>query len=177
MARRDYVGAGIVVHWDSDRCAHSERCFRGSPGVFDPQGRPWVDPDGAAVDEVAATIDTCPSGALSYSRTDGGEHGRRGYALGADPSAATAEDEDAATFRSHGTTGAGAEVVVTPRRNGPLVVTGPVELVEPDGTRVTESKLFLCRCGGSATKPRCDGSHKRNGFEAPGEEPPARSAR
>ncbi|MGC8476406.1 MAG: CDGSH iron-sulfur domain-containing protein [Acetobacteraceae bacterium] len=28
-------------------------------------------------------------------------------------------------------------------------------------------KLALCRCGASADKPLCDGSHKRLGFTAP----------
>ena len=60
-------------------------------------------------------------------------------------------------------------VTITPRENGPLVITGSVEVTAPDGTTSeTEDRLFLCRCGGSATKPICDGTHKRNGFQAPG---------
>lgn len=180
MANRDYVGTGIVVHWDSDRCAHSERCFRGSPAVFDPQARPWVQPDGAPVDDLAATIDTCPSGALSYTRTDGHPNGRRGYEAGADPASAIVPDTAAVAAEPEVPEAPevprSREVRVTARRNGPLVVTGPVVLVGPDGSEVVESRLFLCRCGGSSTKPRCDGSHKRNGFQAPGEEPTSRSA-
>lgn len=61
---------------------------------------------------------------------------------------------------------------VTPRHNGPVVVEGEIILVAPDGT-VTEcsGRTFLCRCGASATKPRCDGTHKRIGFSAPGVAP------
>lgn len=92
MATRDYVGTGITVHWDSARCIHSGRCVAGSPTVFDPKAQPWVDPHGASASAIAATIDTCPSGALSYTRTDGEANGRRGYAAGADPSAAIAAD-------------------------------------------------------------------------------------
>lgn len=65
---------------------------------------------------------------------------------------------------------------VTPRRNGPLVIEGLVRLVSDDGSAETTERLFLCRCGQSAIKPRCDGTHKRVGFTADGEEPPPRSA-
>jgi uncharacterized Fe-S cluster protein YjdI/CDGSH-type Zn-finger protein len=184
MTTRDYEGDGIVVHWDSERCLHSERCFTGAPTVFDPQARPWVQPDGLDADALAAVIDTCPSAALTYTRTDGGEHGRRGYAAGADPSPALVPD----ATPDHGgpTTGASAgiggsvdtsgAVSITPRRNGPLMVQGPVTLTAPDGSTTVEERVFLCRCGHSATKPRCDGTHKRIGFEAPGVVPTSRSA-
>lgn len=92
MATRDYEGDGIVVHWISERCQHSGNCVKGSPTVFDSQAKPWVQPSAATADEIAATIDTCPSGALSYTRTDGAAHGRRGYAAGADPTTAQAAD-------------------------------------------------------------------------------------
>jgi CDGSH-type Zn-finger protein len=58
---------------------------------------------------------------------------------------------------------------ITPRQDGPFVVEGTISLVGPDGTAVEHTgRTFLCRCGGSADKPLCDGSHKRNGFTAPG---------
>ena len=65
-------------------------------------------------------------------------------------------------------------VSVTPRANGPLVVDGPVTLVGPDGSSEVVERLFLCRCGHSADKPRCDGTHKRIGFQAAGVPPPER---
>jgi len=61
-----------------------------------------------------------------------------------------------------------AEVRVTPRQDGPVVIEGPVLLTRPDGTTEQVDRLFLCRCGRSADKPRCDGSHKRDAFAAPG---------
>jgi len=51
------------------------------------------------------------------------------------------------------------------RKNGPYLVTGPCELTDHEGNRFEVTEDFvLCRCGGSRTKPFCDGSHKRNGF-------------
>ena len=158
MALRSYEGDGIVVHWDSDRCAHSQRCVNGAPSVFDWDARPWVTLDGAAADDVAAVIDTCPSGALSYTRTDGAPNGRRGRAVGDDPTASTRSD-----------IAAGSELPsVTPLRNGPLAVRGPITLADPDGTLKVLQHARLCRCGQSASKPICDGSHARVGFIAEG---------
>jgi CDGSH-type Zn-finger protein len=54
------------------------------------------------------------------------------------------------------------------RRNGPYLVTGPCELTDHEGNRIEVTENFvLCRCGGSETKPFCDGTHKRNGFRDP----------
>lgn len=54
-------------------------------------------------------------------------------------------------------------------RLGPLAVHGPVTLVDADGHElfIEEGRsVALCRCGHSATKPFCDSSHKRVGFES-----------
>lgn len=61
-----------------------------------------------------------------------------------------------------------AEVVITPQPNGPYLVRGPVKLVDPDGKEFEHSgeTLALCRCGASAKKPFCDGSHRNIGFQA-----------
>ncbi len=60
-------------------------------------------------------------------------------------------------------------VVITPYRDGPLLVRGPVELTMSDGTaiRVDRDPIALCRCGKSRTRPFCDGTHKLSGFRAP----------
>ena len=65
-------------------------------------------------------------------------------------------------------------VRVTPRANGPVLVEGAFLLTAPDGTVTLEERLYLCRCGRSADKPRCDGTHKHVGFEAPGVPPTGR---
>lgn len=73
MARpRTYSGAAIEVAFDAGRCIHSRNCYLRLSRVFDPDRRPWVDPDAAPAEEIAAMIRTCPSGALSFRRLDGG---------------------------------------------------------------------------------------------------------
>ena len=43
----------------------------------------------------------------------------------------------------------------------------PVTLIDADGNQYAHEENFvLCRCGGSQTKPFCDGTHKTNGFTA-----------
>ena len=81
MAVRDYEGNGIIVHWNAEVCTHSARCVAGAPEVFDTAKRPWVTATARTADDLAAVIDTCPSGALSYTRTDGVAHGRRGHGV------------------------------------------------------------------------------------------------
>ncbi|WZU03104.1 (4Fe-4S)-binding protein [Erysipelothrix sp. D19-032] len=49
---------------------HSGVCVRGLHDVFDTNRRPWILADNAPADEIAALIDSCPSGALKYIRKD-----------------------------------------------------------------------------------------------------------
>ena len=59
------------------------------------------------------------------------------------------------------------DVTVAPQHNGPLHVSGNLELVSGTGrtiNRVTD--VYLCRCGHSANKPYCDGTHAKIGFQA-----------
>jgi CDGSH-type Zn-finger protein/uncharacterized Fe-S cluster protein YjdI len=58
---------------------------------------------------------------------------------------------------------------IAPATNGPLLTSGSVEVVTGTGKTVnrTTSAAF-CRCGNSADKPYCDGTHVRTGFKAPG---------
>jgi CDGSH-type Zn-finger protein len=60
----------------------------------------------------------------------------------------------------------GGHVTVTPYPDGPLLLRGDFELRHPDGTPVEteQATVALCRCGGSAVKPFCDGTHKVIGF-------------
>ena len=65
---------------------------------------------------------------------------------------------------------AGPGAVITPYPDGPLIVRGRFVITGPDGQPVPAGRktVALCRCGKSANKPFCDGSHTRTGFRAPG---------
>ena len=55
------------------------------------------------------------------------------------------------------------------RQNGPYLVDGEdVTLVDWNGNayQIAKRPFALCRCGGSTTKPFCDGTHSRTGFQA-----------
>jgi CDGSH-type Zn-finger protein len=52
-------------------------------------------------------------------------------------------------------------------QNGPLEVTGIFTIKGPDGKPIdAPNPAYLCRCGGSANKPFCDGTHNVNGFHS-----------
>lgn len=141
MAKQhSYPGRHLTVTYELNRCIHAAECVHGLPSVFDPAAKPWVNPDAASADEVAAVVQRCPTGALQYTRTDGGP-------AEAPPALNT--------------------VTVAP--NGPLYVHGQVALAptaEADPT--PETRAALCRCGASAHKPYCDNSHLKAGFADPG---------
>lgn len=63
-----------------------------------------------------------------------------------------------------------AEVEIKARENGPYKVSGPITLIDADGNRYDlpggGEPIALCRCGGSTTKPFCDGTHSKIGFQA-----------
>ena len=56
-------------------------------------------------------------------------------------------------------------VTIKIRDNGPYVVEGDFQLVDAQGNPVPIVKRVLCRCGGSTTKPFCDGTHSKIGFQ------------
>ena len=60
-------------------------------------------------------------------------------------------------------------VKITVRPNGPYLVEGEVELIDPAGNAIDTTgrpRIALCRCGASVTKPFCDGTHSKIGFQA-----------
>jgi CDGSH-type Zn-finger protein len=63
-----------------------------------------------------------------------------------------------------------ADVKITVRPNGPYLLEGAVTLVDAAGNPfplpANKPRIALCRCGGSANKPFCDGMHKKAGFKA-----------
>ncbi len=137
--RKSYVGKGITIFDNRALCSHAGYCTDGLKAVFRYGEEPWIDPDGAAVREAIATIEKCPSGALSYA-IDG--------------------VEAKAPERSP---------MVTVTKDGPYAVSGGIELMGVGfGEGASTEHYTLCRCGASKNKPFCDGSHWDAGFKDPG---------
>lgn len=135
--RKIYASDGIDVSFDPAKCIHAARCVAGSPEVFRPAERPWIQPANAAPEALAATIARCPTGALRYERRDGG------------PAEAVP-----------------SETSLTLQKDGPIFVRGPVPLVDGAGQSWEDAghRYALCRCGASGNKPYCDNTHKSLGF-------------
>jgi CDGSH-type Zn-finger protein/uncharacterized Fe-S cluster protein YjdI len=58
-------------------------------------------------------------------------------------------------------------LAIDPQVNGPLRVRGNLEIVSGTGRAVARvTSAYLCRCGGSANKPFCDGTHTKIGFRS-----------
>lgn len=136
---KHYSNGDITVVWKPDTCIHSALCWRNLLTVFDPRKRPWINMEGADTEAIIAQVDKCPSGALSWYRSDDNQ-----------PAPEQVEVETI--------------VEVTP--NGPLMVYGNIRIKTADGQETTQHKVTaFCRCGASGNKPYCDGSHRKIGFE------------
>ena len=148
--KRTYAIDEIEVHWDSDRCIHTGWCWKDLNEVFNVDKRPWIQLDAGKVDEIVQVIEKCPSGALSYTRLDGGDQ----------------EEVD-------------VPASIIPWPNGPYFVRGSFSVQDRHGaTFDTAPRAALCRCGQSKNHPFCDLSHRDAGFKnyprvggATGEEP------
>ncbi len=63
-------------------------------------------------------------------------------------------------------------IKIMPKPNGPYLVTGDLgelQLADINGNKYDISgkqTIALCRCGASTTKPFCDGTHSKIGFQA-----------
>jgi len=136
--RKEFANDEIAVVWEPAYCIHVANCLSGLPDVFDATRRPWVEPDLASPDEIAEVVMTCPTGALHFRRLDGGPD----------------EPEPEQT-------------TLEVRPNGPIYVHGKVRIEDDDGNVIREdTRVALCRCGGSENKPFCDGTHRVIGFRS-----------
>lgn len=132
-----YTKDDLTVVWQPAKCSHSKKCFIGLSEVFNPNQRPWVQLDKSTAEEIIAQIKECPSGALSI---EGAE--------------SVAEEVKADTTK------------VTVTKGGPLLVEGELSIELANGEIVEKQGMTaLCRCGASANKPYCDGSHQKIEFD------------
>lgn len=135
---REYRTAQIAVQWRAERCIHSGRCIRALPRVFSPARRPWIVLENAPdADTVAEAVLTCPTGALHFTRLDGGPQETQPERL-----------------------------TIAEVRDGPLYVRGDVTVATEDGTVLRrDTRVALCRCGQSKHMPFCDNTHRAVGFK------------
>ena len=91
-------------------------------------------------ERLMAMVRLCPSGAMEYALEEGGD---------------SVEPE--------------LPLSVAVVRDGPLWVRGGIPIEGADGAEYeTRNRVTLCRCGASANKPYCDGTHAEIGFTDPG---------
>lgn len=132
--RKEYDNGQLTVVWKPGLCFHAKECVKGLPGVFDPDRKPWIQVDQATTEELMATIDKCPSGALSYYKSADG------------PSKTESSSELGLTVE-----------IMDP---GPILLKGKIQLTQADGSSENkEGVTALCRCGKTSNSPYCDGSH------------------
>lgn len=138
---KKYTNGEITIVWKPAICIHSTICWKratGLPEVFNPAERPWIKPEGAATDQLIEQVKKCPSGALSFYRNEEAEN----------------------------ITAVEAKSLVEALLNGPLLVYGNLTVKSKNGEETRNSKVTaFCRCGQSANKPYCDGSHIAIGFK------------
>ena len=131
-----YQKDDLTIVWEPGKCIHSGVCVQMLPGVYDPNAKPWIQPENASVKDLKAQIDKCPSGALTYELA--------GVESASDPD------------------GLPVEIM----ENGPALIKGKLVITHPDGrTEIKEKTTALCRCGASDNKPYCDGAHKKVDFQ------------
>jgi len=132
----DYQGADANIRWDGRLCIHVQECGRSADELFVGGRDPWGMPDAETSETVVDVVERCPTGALTYTRKDGG-----------------------------GSEVADKENRIMVANNGPLYVRGDLKIAgAADDMAGTKFRAALCRCGQSQNKPFCDGAHEKAGF-------------
>lgn len=106
-------------------------------------------------DATALRATLCRCGASAHKPYCDGSHGRIGFIASGEP----------ATVESAPLANRDGPLEVAPQANGPLKVSGSLEIVSGTGRTIKRTtEVYLCRCGASGNKPYCDGSHRKAGF-------------
>ncbi len=140
MLTKKYEKEGIKVVWKPELCYHSKNCTNGLPEVFKPSEKPWIQVDNASSERIINQVKRCPSGALSIESESG-------------------EIENLSS---------GSETEIETMKDGPVLVKGKLNLKVGGGESksLKQDRIALCRCGSSANKPFCDGTHSKIDFKA-----------
>ncbi len=118
MVERSYRTDKITVHWDSELCIHTAVCLNALPQVFNVEAKPWIAIEDASADEIAHAVEMCPTGALTYERTDG------------------APGEQVSS-----------QTTIVPWPNGPLMVRGEIAVRDAQGNLFTAGPRSLSMWG------------------------------
>jgi len=133
---KQYSNGEVTVVWKPDLCIHAAKCVQGLPQVFNSRAKPWIDVTGAETEAIINQVNKCPSGALSYFMNE-------------------AKTENVTEH----------ETIVEVTSNGPVMVYGNLSIKHSNGTETKKNKVTaFCRCGASANKPFCDGTHRKINF-------------
>jgi CDGSH-type Zn-finger protein len=130
-------GPRVTLLDQVDLCADARFCAA--------KGKAWLrverdDDESRAI--VIEESDLCPSGRYTAVELDGGVH-----EPALTPGIGLVEDPQAGV-------------------SGPLWVHGGIPVTAADGTAYpVRNRVTLCRCGASANKPFCDGTHIESGFD------------
>jgi len=134
-----YESDEITVRYDLKRCIHAKECVKGLRQVFNPEKRPWIQPDEASAEQIVDVVERCPTGALHYELKNQGK-------------------EETAPPRN--------TISISP--DGPVYFRGNIEVQNEEGEAIlNDTRWALCRCGKSGNKPACDNTHTKIDFEAP----------
>jgi len=133
----EYEGDDIKVTYDINRCIHAAECVKNLPAVFDPNKKPWIQPENASVEEIKEAVHHCPTGALHYSDADTEEKPSRTNTI-------TVAPDGPLYLRGN---------IEIQNADGETIL--------------EDTRVALCRCGASENKPLCDNTHEDIDFEAP----------
>jgi len=128
-------GRDVTISYTPVLCSHAAQCVSRAGAVFNPEAKPWIQPENGTLDQIMDVMAACPSGALRVS-------------VGPIPEVHLA----------------GPEVEITVAKDGPYEVKNVEIDAEFNGVGARRSKYVLCRCGHSNNKPFCDGSHRDAGW-------------
>jgi CDGSH-type Zn-finger protein/uncharacterized Fe-S cluster protein YjdI len=108
--------------------------------------------------KVGTRLTLCRCGASKNKPYCDGSHSGAAFAASGEPASKPSEP---LAIR-------GGALKITPYPNGPLGVSGSVEILSGTGRTIDRVQATaLCRCGASNNKPYCDGQHNAIGFVAP----------
>ncbi len=136
--RENYPGSrNIVIRKDMDLCTEAGFCGNRMTSIAEMA----THTDDTQVRALAISmIEHCPSGALTYTLSEGG----------ADIEADLPQQIAVTT-----------EVLSESPIEGPLWVTGNIPIIRSDGKPFEQrNRVTLCNCGQSHNKPLCDGTHR-----------------